>query len=406
MVLDWMTRDGKLLLATRGVRSFGYGFLSIILAIYLHLIGFSNILIGAVLSATLLGSAAFTIFASAYADRIGRRRMLLLLALLMAISGIVFAVTENRIALFVAAIIGTLSPTGAEIGSFLPMEQAILPQTVTEEKRNSAFAAYNTVGTLASAAGTLFSGLAAVLQNCFGFGDLDSYHALFLVYSALALTAAALYMVVSSKAELQNEYSERPRKRLSPESRTIIAKLSALFGVDAFAGGFVLQTLISFWFFTRYGVSEGTLSVIFFIAGILSTISFYVAVRLARRIGLIRTMVFTHIPSNILLMLVPVANTFVLSLTFYLARQSISQMDVPTRQAYTMAVVSPEERIPAAGITSISRNLAQATSPSLSGYAMQAISMSSPFFIAGSLKIVYDVGVYFNFRKIKPPEEK
>jgi predicted MFS family arabinose efflux permease len=148
------------------------------------------------------------------------------------------------------------------------------------------------------------------------------------------------------------------------------------------------------------------LSVIFFIAGILSTISFYVAVRLARRIGLIRTMVFTHIPSNILLMLVPVANTFVLSLTFYLARQSISQMDVPTRQSYTMAVVSPEERIPAAGITSISRNLAQATSPSLSGYAMQAISMSSPFFIAGSLKIVYDVGVYFNFRKIKPPEEK
>ena len=406
MVLDWMTRDGKLLLATRGVRSFGYGFLSIILAIYLHLIGFSNILIGAVLSATLLGSAAFTIFASAYADRIGRRRMLLLLALLMAISGIVFAVTENRIALFVAAIIGTLSPTGAEIGSFLPMEQAILPQTVTEEKRNSAFAAYNTVGTLASAAGTLFSGLAAVLQNYFGFGDLDSYHALFLVYSALALTAAALYMVVSSKAELQREYSERPRKRLSPESRTIIAKLSALFGVDAFAGGFVLQTLISFWFFTRYGVSEGTLSVIFFIAGILSTISFYVAVRLARRIGLIRTMVFTHIPSNILLMLVPVANTFVLSLTFYLARQSISQMDVPTRQSYTMAVVSPEERIPAAGITSISRNLAQATSPSLSGYAMQAISMSSPFFIAGSLKIVYDVGVYFNFRKIKPPEEK
>ena len=406
MVLDWMTRDGKLLLATRGVRSFGYGFLSIILAIYLHLIGFSNILIGAVLSATLLGSAAFTIFASAYADRIGRRRMLLLLALLMAISGIAFAVTENRIALFVAAIIGTLSPTGAEIGSFLPMEQAILPQTVTEEKRNSAFAAYNTVGTLASAAGTLFSGLAAVLQDYFGFGDLDSYHTLFLVYSALALTAAALYMVVSSKAELQREYSERPRKRLSPESRTIIAKLSALFGVDAFAGGFVLQTLISFWFFTRYGVSEGTLSVIFFIAGILSTISFYVAVRLARRIGLIRTMVFTHIPSNILLMLVPVANTFVLSLTFYLARQSISQMDVPTRQSYTMAVVSPEERIPAAGITSISRNLAQATSPSLSGYAMQAISMSSPFFIAGSLKIVYDVGVYFNFRKIKPPEEK
>jgi predicted MFS family arabinose efflux permease len=406
MVFDWMTRDGKLLLTTRSVRSFGYGFLSVILAIYLHLIGFSDVLIGAVLSATLLGSAVFTIFASTYADRIGRRRMLLLLALLMAISGIMFALTENRIALFVAAIIGTLSPTGSEIGSFLPMEQAILPQTTSEERRNSAFAAYNTVGTLSSAAGTLFSGLAAVLQNSFNFGQLESFHVLFLVYSALALTAAALYLAVSSKVELQKEHPERPRKRLSPESRTIIAKLSALFGLDAFAGGFVLQTIISFWFFTRYGVSEGTLSVIFFIAGILTTISFYAAIRIARRIGLIRTMVFTHIPSNVLLMLVPVANTFILSLAFYLARQAISQMDVPTRQSYTMAVVSPEERIPAAGITSISRNLAQATSPSLSGYAMQAISLSSPFFIGGSLKIIYDVGVYFNFRKVKPPEEE
>jgi MFS family permease len=406
MVLDWMTRDGKLLLTTRGVRSFGYGFLSIMLAVYLHLIGFSNVLVGAVLSATLLGSAVFTIFASVYADRIGRRRLLLILTFLMATSGIIFAATENRVALFMAAIIGTLSPTGAEIGSFLPMEQAILPQTTPEEKGNSAFAAYNTVGTLSSAAGLLFGLLATFLQRLYGFGELELYHALFLVYSALALTAAALYMAVSSKAELQKEHSDRPRKKLSPESRTMVAMLSALFGLDAFAGGFVLQSIISLWFFTRYGVSQGDLFVIFFFAQILTTISFYAAVRLSRTIGLIRTMVFTHIPSNVLLMLVPVANTFVLSLTFFLARQAISQMDVPTRQSYTMAVVSPEERIPAAGITSISRNLAQATSPSLSGYAMQAISMSSPFFIAGSLKIVYDVGVYFNFRKIKPPEEK
>lgn len=401
-----MTRDGKLLLATRGVRSFGYGFLSVILAIYLSLIGFSDWIIGAVLSATLLGSAAFTVFASIYADRIGRRRMLFVLALLMAISGVVFAITTDMVALFIAAIIGTLSPTGAEIGSFLPMEQAILPQTTSEEMRTSAFAAYNTVGTLCSAAGTLFSGLAEVLQGSFGLERLESYRALFLVYTTLALTAAALYLIVSIKAELPREQVERPRRKLSPESRSIIARLSALFGMDAFAGGFVLQTIISFWFFTRYGVSEGTLSVIFFVAGILTTISFYVAVRLAKKIGLIRTMVFTHIPSNILLMLVPIANTFVLSLVFYLARQSISQMDVPTRQSYTVAVVSPEERIPAAGITSISRNVAQATSPSISGYAMQAVSLSSPFLIGGSLKIIYDIAVYFNFRKIRPPEEQ
>jgi MFS family permease len=404
--LDWLTRDGKLLLTTRGVRSFGYGFLSVILAIYLKLLGFDDIMIGVVLSATLLGGASFTVFCSIYADRIGRRKMLIFLAMLMATSGIIFFLTENRILLLVASIIGTLSPTGGEVGSFLPMEQTILPQTCSQEKRNSAFATYNVVGTLSASAGALFSGTVVVLQSNFGASELGSYRAMFLVYSVLALTAAGLYLMVSSKAELPVERASGPgKRRLSSESRGIIARLSLLFGIDAFAGGFVLQSIISYWFFTRYGTPVDQLSLIFFVAGILTTISFYAAVRLAKKIGLIRTMVFTHIPSNILLMMVPLAGTFVLSMAFFLARQAISQMDVPTRQSYTVAVVAPEDRIVAAGVTSISRNVAQATSPSLSGYAMQFISMSSPFFIGGSLKIVYDVAVYFNFRKVKPPEE-
>jgi predicted MFS family arabinose efflux permease len=403
--LDWLTRDGKLLLTTRGVRSFGYGFLSVILAIYLNLLGFDDIMIGVVLSATLLGGASFTVFCSLYADRIGRRKMLIFLALLMAVSGVVFFLTENRILLLVASIIGTLSPTGGEVGSFLPMEQAILPQTCSQEKRNSAFATYNVVGTLSAAAGALFSGTVAILESSFGVGELESYRAMFLVYSALAIIAAGFYLTVSVKAELPAENARREERRLAPESRGIVARLSVLFGLDAFAGGFVLQSIISYWFFTRYGTPVDQLSVIFFVAGVLTTISFYAAVRLARKIGLIRTMVFTHIPSNILLMMVPLAGTFVLSMAFFLARQAISQMDVPTRQSYTMAVVAPEERTVAAGVTSISRNIAQATSPSLSGYAMQFISLSSPFFIGGSLKIVYDVTVYFNFRKVRPPEE-
>ncbi len=406
MALEWMSRDGKLLLTTRAIRSFGYGFLSIILVIYLHEIGFSDVLAGTVLSVILLGSAGFTIFASVYADRIGRRKMLLALSLLMATSGIVFAITSDKAALFIAAVIGTLSPTGAEIGCFLPMEQAILPQTTTEEMRTSTFATYNIVGTLSSAAGTLFSGLAEVLQSSFGLGKVDSNRALFLVYAALALVTAALYLAVSAKAEIRREQAEWSRRRLSPRSKSIIARLSTLFGMDAFAGGFVLQTIISYWFVTRYDVSEATLGAIFFVAGILSTVSFFAAAKLAKKIGLIRTMVFTHIPSNILLILVPIAPTFLLSLVFYLARQSISQMDVPTRQSYTMAVVSPEERVPAASITNISRNLAQATSPTLSGYAMQAVSLSSPFLIGGTLKIVYDIAVYFSFRNVRPPEEE
>ena len=404
-MLDWLARDGKLLLTTRAVRSFGYGFLSVILAIYLKLLNFDNVLIGVVLSTTLLGGASFTIFCSLYADRIGRRKMLIFLSFLMAFSGVLFFLKENRAIILIAAVIGTLSPTGGEVGSFLPMEQTILPQTCSERKRNSAFAAYNMVGTLSAAAGALFSGMIAVFESGFGLGELESYRTMFLIYSFLALTAASLYLLMSSKAELAGTPSPGQKKRLSLESRTIVARLSILFGVDAFAGGFVLQTIISYWFFTTYNVPQEQLAVIFFVANVLSTVSFYAAVELAKRIGLIRTMVFTHIPSNVLLIMVPIAPTFLLAMAFFLARQAISQMDVPTRQSYTVAVVAPEERIVAAGTAGIARNVAQATSPSLSGYAMQFVSMSSPFFIGGSLKIVYDIAVYFNFRKIRPPEE-
>lgn len=405
MALDYISRDGKILLATRGIRSFGYGFLSVMLAVYLTYIGFSKVLVGAALSATLLGSALFTTFVSLHGDRIGRRRMLIVLAILMAVSGVVFSITTNEVALLAAAVIGTLSPTGAEIGSFLPLEQAILPQTTTPEKRNSTFATYNVIGQLSSSAGALFFYFQTVLQVNFRVGELESYHLMFLIYSMLALSAAGLYLAVSRRAEAPLESLAKNRTRLSTQSRPIVAKLSVLFGVDAFAGGFVLQSIISDWFKVRYGVPNSQLALIFFVAGIFTTLSFYAAVWLAERIGLIRTMVFTHIPSNVLLMLVPVANTFLLSMTLYLARQSISQMDVPTRQSYTVAIVAPEERTAAAGTTAISRNVSQGSSPYLSGYAQQAVSLSSPFFIGGALKIVYDVAMYFSFRKIRPPEE-
>ncbi len=338
-MLEWLSRDGRLLLTTRAVRSFGYGFLSVILATYLgDFLKFDKVLIGVVLSATLLGGASFTIFCSLYADRIGRRKMLIFLSLLMASSGVLFFLTENRAVILFAAAIGTLSPTGGEVGSFLPMEQTILPQTCSDEKRTSVFAAYNMVGTLAAAAGALFIGMIAVFQSGFGLGEAESYRVMFLIYSFLAITAGCLYLAMSSMSELTKAQSEAPKKRLSPESRTIVAKLSILFGVDAFAGGFVLQTIVAYWFVTTYNVPVEQLAIIFFVANVLSTISFYAAVRLAKRIGLIRTMVFTHIPSNILLMLVPIAPTFLLSMAFFLGRQAISQMDVPTRQSYTVAV--------------------------------------------------------------------
>lgn len=404
--LSWINRDGKLILMTRGIRSFGYGFLSVLLAIYLKkvlLLG-EGAIVGAFLSAALIGSAGFTLFASVYADRIGRRKMLIFLSVLMALSGVTFTLTKDPIILFIAAAIGTLSPTGAEIGSFLPMEQAILPQCCTQEDRNPVFAAYNVVGTLSSAGGSFFAGIVDLLPDAFNLSELGSYHVMFALYAGLAVWAIILYLLLSRGAEVPTIGTRSERKPVSHESKVRIAKLSSLFATDSFAGGFVLMSIIALWFNTKWGVPVSQISLVFGIAGVLTTISYYLAVRIAKRIGLLRTMVFTHIPSNILLILVPFAPTFLLAIAFFLARQSISQMDVPTRQSYTVAIVPPEERMFAAGVTSVSRNLAQAVSPSISTQAMEIVN-SAPFVIGGSLKIVYDVAVYFSFRNIRPPEE-
>jgi MFS family permease len=407
--LNWLSKDGKLLLSARIVRTFAYGFLSIILAIYLKLVGFDEILIGLILSATLVNSVIFTLLASFYADRIGRRKVLLAYAILMSVSGAVFLATENYAALIVAALIGTINVTGSETGAFLSMEQAILPQTLKDpKKRTSIFAIYNTVGTFAMSAGVLLSGLPVFLQHSFGLNQVESIKPLFLLYTLLAVAVIGIYLLLSKKIELdannQREKEHTPRT-LSPESKRIIGKLSALFAVDSFAGGFVIQSIVSYWFFTKFGVDLPTLALIFSVAGVLTAFSFLIATKIAGRIGLINTMVFTHIASNILLILVAFAPTFPIALGLYLARMSLSQMDVPTRQSYIVAIVRQEERTAAAGITNTSRNIAQAVSPSITGIIIQSLWLSAPFVIGGLLKIAYDLGLYMNFRKIKPPEE-
>jgi len=329
--------------------------------------------------------------------------------MLMAASGIIYATTTNTVLLIIGALIGTLSPTGGEVGPFLSIEQAILPQSCPNSKRNSIFAYYSTIGQASTSFGALFSGLPIILTSIFALSLNISYRFMFVVYAVIAVLTALLYLGLSKSAELPTgatvTNNDGNRKEiLSPRSKSIITKLSILFGVDAFAGGFVLQSIVSFWFYTKFGVPLGTLAIIFFFSGVLSSISFLVAGRLADRIGAIRTMVFTHLPSNVFLILVPLAPTFVGSLGLYLARQSISQMDVPTRQSYTVSIVRPEERTVSSGITNISRNTAQAISPSLSGYAIQFISLSFPFFISGTLKIAYDLLLYSNFKKIRETE--
>jgi len=406
-LLDWVSLDGKLLLTARIVRTFSYGFLSIILAIYLKLMGFNEIFIGIVLTATLVNSVIFNLFASFYADKIGRKKILIIYAILMAISGTIFLITNNYVALIASALIGTINVTGTEVGAFLSIEQAILPQTVNDiKKRNSIFSIYNMAGTFAMSAGVLLSGFPQYLQKLYGLNQVDSIRTLFLFYSVCAVIVIGIYFFLSKKIELDPNVAKTASARtISPKTKGIVVRLSSLFAVDSFAGGFVIQSIVSFWFFSKFGADLTTLSYIFSIAGALTAFSFLFATKIAYRIGLINTMVFTHIPSNVLLILLAFAPTFPIAIGVYLARMSLSQMDVPTRQSYIVAVVNEDERIAAAGITNTSRNIAQAVSPSLAGAIIQALSLSAPFVVGGLLKIVYDIGVYVNFRKIKPPEE-
>jgi MFS family permease len=403
--IPWLSKDGKLLLTARILRTFGYGFLSVVLAIYLKLLGFNDILIGLLLGATLVNSVVFTLIASIFADKIGRRKTLSVYAILMSASGTVFVLTENYFALFLAALIGTINVTGSETGAFLSIEQAMLPQTVTDsKKRNTIFALYNMVGMLAMSAGILVSSLASYLEQ-YGLNQVESIKSLFVFYSILGIGVMLTYFMLTKEIEAKRNGLKPLKMNLSPKSRNIITKLSGLFAIDSFAGGFVLQSIVSLWFFTKFGADLITLSYVFSIGGVLTASSFIVAAKIADRIGLVNTMVFTHIPSNVLLILVGLAPTLPLAIGFYLARMALSQMDVPTRQSYIVAVVNEDERTAAAGITNISRNIAQSVSPTVTGYILQSFSyLAAPFVLGGLLKIIYDVSLYFNFRNTKPQD--
>lgn len=420
LLFNWLERDGRLLLAAKMVRMFAYGFLSVILAIYLKLIGFDDFLIGLILTTTLLNSVIFTLVASFYADKVGRRKFLLLYAALMSVSGFIFTISENYFALIIAAFIGTINITGAESGAFLTIEQAILPQTLKNvRKRNTVFAIYNMAGTLAMAAGVLLSGLPSVLQQHLQYFDIvlnqiGSIKLLFALYSVLGIVLLGIYLLLSQKIEVRDNLEKQKDEStqltkissLTPKSRSIVMRLSGLFAIDSFAGGFMIQSIVSFWFFTRFGADLTTLSYIFSVSGVLTAFSFMAAAKIADRIGLINTMVFTHIPASILIIAVAFAPTLPIAVALYLLRMALSQMDVPTRQSYIVAVVREDERTTSAGITNISRNVTQAISPSLIGVLINSLSLAAPFVIGGALKVVYDVALYLNFRNVKPPEEK
>ncbi len=400
--------DIRLLFSTRIIRLFAYGFLSVALALYLAQVGLTEPEIGLLLTLTLVGDVPVTLWITTSADRIGRRRMLLLGAGLMVLAGLVFALTRNFVLLVVTAVIGVISPSGNEIGPFLSIEQAGLSQLIADKERTRIFAWYNLVGSFATALGALVSGGLVQVLHGGGLPLLDSYRVVMVGYALLGLVLLALFSFVSPAVETAAPDTDTIRSRLGlHKSQGVVLKLASFFALDAFAGGFVVQSIMAFWFKTRFGVEPAVLGSIFFGANILAGVSALLAARIAARIGLIRTMVFTHIPSNVLLILVPLMPTLPLAILMLLLRFSISQMDVPTRQSYTVAVVEPDERSAAAGVTSIARSVGAAVSPSLSGLLLAVPGLLSlPFILSGGLKICYDLLLYRSFSRVKPPEEK
>lgn len=396
------------LFGTRIMRMFAYGFLSVSLALYLTSIGLSEQMVGVLFSLTLAGDAVISLLLTTRADRFGRRKTLMIGGVLMLAAGVVFALTSNPILLAVAGIIGVISPSGKEIGPFLSVEQAALTQLIKSDKRTQTFAWYNLAGSLATATGALCGGLLVQALRDSGIDPISSYRALVIGYAALGAALTIGFWRMSERVEAHaTEIAARPVGLLGlGPSRNVVLGLSALFAVDAFAGGFVIDSFLAYWLTARHGVQPGALGAVFFATNLLAGFSALVAVPMSRKFGLINTMVWTHIPSNVLLILVPLMPTLPLAVIVLLLRFAISQMDVPTRQSYTMAVVRPEERSAAGGVTAIARSVGAAISPSLAGPMLASASLLSlPFFIAGGLKIIYDLALYRSFVKTRPPEE-
>jgi len=398
-----LNRDGRILFAARALRTFAFGWLSVVLALYLARRGLPPTWIGGVFTATMVEDAILTIPLSALVRRLGPGRILIGSAPLMTVGGVLLAVADDPRLLVAGAVLGTLSPNGQDAGPFSPLEQALLPKTVPKAARIRAFGWYNVFGFLPAALGSLAAGAWLGWARLSGLDDLWAYRSMLWVYALAGIGLASMYTALSRSARKAPPAAEGSLGLGSlglQRSRGIVLQLAALQSLDAFAGGFIMQSLLAYWFHVRFGVGPELLGPLFFGTNLLSALSFLVASRVADRVGLLKTMVFTHLPSNVLLLAIPFMPTFALAALVLLGRHVLSQMDVPTRQAYTMILVSPDERPAAAGVTSSARALAQSVAPFLSGLALATAGTGLPFFCAGGLKIVYDLALYARFRSV------
>ena len=395
--------ETRVLLAARGLRAIGDGFVSLLLPVYLLALGYGAFETGVIATATLAGSALLTLLVGLQAHRASGRTLLIGAALLMMLTGIAFAAFEDFWPLLLVAFVGALNPSSGDVSVFLPLEQAQLARSVSDHGRTRLFARYSFIGSIMAAAGALGAALPEAAAELWGMGLKSALQAAFLVYAALGGLALLLYRHLPQAAEIADP-GRAPAQPLG-RSRRIVLTLAALFSLDAFAGGLVVQSLLAIWLFERFGLSLAAAAAIFFWTGVLSALSYFAAARIADRIGLINTMVFTHLPANLCLALVPFAPSLAPAIVLLLVRSALSQMDVPTRTSYVMAVVAPEERPAAASVTSVPRSLAAAAGPMLAGALLAASGFGWPLFLAGGLKITYDLLLLALFRNVRPPEE-
>jgi predicted MFS family arabinose efflux permease len=394
--------DARRILVARGLRAFGDGFVALLVPIYLYDLGFTALAIGAIVTSTLIGTALLTLWVGMAANRHSRRRLLLAAALLMAATGAGFAITTAFWPLLLVAFIGTMNPTSGDASIFLPLEHAALTQTVEPRRRTALFARYSVIGSLAGAIGVLAASLPDWAAAWTGYSRTAAVQLMFVLYALLGIISLLLYRPLSAAVEAPDEAPHRPLQ----QSKRLVYGLAALFGMDSFGTGFLVQSLLALWLYQTFQISVTAAASILFWSGICSTISYFAAVPIAKRIGLINTMVFTHLPSNILLILIPFAPDLTIAIALLLARSALSQMDVPTRASYVMAVVAPEERSAAASITAVPKTFAWAAGSMISGYLLTLSSFGWPLLIGGVVKGAYDILLLAKFQKVRPPEEE
>lgn len=399
--------DSELICVGAFLRSTTVGFLGVVLAIYLSEAQFSVATIGMIIGAGLAGTATATVLIGAYGDAFGRRRTLIALSALTAAGYAGLALAPSRDAVLAVAFFGMLNGMGRDRGAATTLDQAVLPATTTPEKRTWSLARYNLVLDAGHAVGALASATPALLASAVLADPLNTYRASFLICAGAMVATVVIYAGLSDRVEVETPaiHPERPR-RLTPRSRRFVTRLALLFGLDSLGGGFLNSALISYWFFRRYGTSETDLALIFFAARALNAASHVAAAWVARRIGLVNTMVFTHLPSSLFLMTAPFAPSGAVAAALFLAREALVEMDVPTRQSYVMAIVQPDERTLASAATNVTRTASWAVGASAAGTVMAHLAFSSPLFFGGAMKIAYDLLLYRSFRRIRPPEER